>query len=571
MLKLRSCVALAVLVIPIAALAQKAQPSSANSTLQVTSRIVYVDVVVRDSAGNIVRGLTAKDFQLMEDGKPQKVEFFADHTNDFSRVAETPASKLQFSNVGPVSNSVNIILFDFSNTAPLDMLYARKQMIRFLEALPPGHQTALFVLGKRLYMLQNFTGSTERLIAAAKSMKLKSSVMNSTGSQQQEVDFVAAFNKAVGSHNPSGHSMAADGLFLQTGDEAQQSIDITRNALNEIAAAVSGYPGRKNLYWLADRFPLYGGPALEIHELATDITQSIMSTQDMTEADQGLADAQIAIYPVLLTGVDASGMGSEARGITGMGAVPNDPTTFQQASTQDDRRQLQGVFFQRAALYTMMNNLANTTGGHAYYGTNDLAGALRKGFEDGSSYYTLAYVPRNTKWNGAFRKIKVAVEQHGDSLSYRRGYYAVGSGTETVDPAQELDTALQPATPASTMLRLRSSVTLPDNANPYITIKTRMGLDGIDLSTDAAGLRHGKLLVILVALNQDGKQPGNPPQASGVLNLDFTPQQYQAVLKAGIEFALRMRLKPGSYRLRLGVTDMNNRRLGTLDMPVTVP
>jgi hypothetical protein len=29
-------------------------------------------------------------------------------------------------------------------------------------------------------------------------------------------------------------------------------------------------------------------------------------------------------------------------------------------------------------------------------------------------------------------------------------------------------------------------------------------------------------------------------------------------------------LKPGSYRLRLGVSDMNNHRLGTLDMPVTV-
>src|SRR5687767_14400722 len=39
--------------------------------------IVSVDVVVRDSSGNVVRGLTAKDFVVSEDGKPQKVETFS--------------------------------------------------------------------------------------------------------------------------------------------------------------------------------------------------------------------------------------------------------------------------------------------------------------------------------------------------------------------------------------------------------------------------------------------------------------------------------------------------------------
>jgi hypothetical protein len=39
--------------------------------------IVSVDVVVRDSSGNVVRGLTAKDFVVSEDGKPQKIETFS--------------------------------------------------------------------------------------------------------------------------------------------------------------------------------------------------------------------------------------------------------------------------------------------------------------------------------------------------------------------------------------------------------------------------------------------------------------------------------------------------------------
>jgi len=38
--------------------------------------IVSVDVIVRDASGNIVRGLTAADFTVLEDGKPQRIDAF---------------------------------------------------------------------------------------------------------------------------------------------------------------------------------------------------------------------------------------------------------------------------------------------------------------------------------------------------------------------------------------------------------------------------------------------------------------------------------------------------------------
>ncbi len=67
--RLLACIVLC----PAAMLAQ----SPSTNTIQVTSRIVYIDVVVRDSAGRIIRGLTEKDFRVLEDGKPQAIRYFS--------------------------------------------------------------------------------------------------------------------------------------------------------------------------------------------------------------------------------------------------------------------------------------------------------------------------------------------------------------------------------------------------------------------------------------------------------------------------------------------------------------
>src|SRR5258708_39874972 len=73
-----------------------------------------------------------------------------------------------------------------------------------------------------------------------------------------------------------------------------------------------------------------------------------------------------------------------------------------------------------------MNNLAQSTGGKAFYNRNDLIVGLRTSLEDGATYYTLSYYPDNKKWDGKFRVITVKSARPGVNLRYRLGYYAVG-------------------------------------------------------------------------------------------------------------------------------------------------
>lgn len=67
---------LTALCLPVVGFAQSAAPAeSPITTLRVTSRQVYLDVVVRDAAGQPVRGLTKDDFQIQEDGHAQQADF----------------------------------------------------------------------------------------------------------------------------------------------------------------------------------------------------------------------------------------------------------------------------------------------------------------------------------------------------------------------------------------------------------------------------------------------------------------------------------------------------------------
>src|SRR5271156_4800440 len=79
------------------------QPDNTQTayTLKVDSDLVLTNVVVRDrKTGEVVRGLTANDFQVQENGKPQKIVSF-----DFQSVDQ--AAPLNEATVnGKAANSI---------------------------------------------------------------------------------------------------------------------------------------------------------------------------------------------------------------------------------------------------------------------------------------------------------------------------------------------------------------------------------------------------------------------------------------------------------------------------------
>jgi VWFA-related protein len=71
-----------------------------------------------------------------------------------------------------------------------------------------------------------------------------------------------------------------------------------------------------------------------------------------------------------------------------------------------------------------LKTLATATDGRAMVSSNDIAGSLQKISEDLSDYYLLGYYSTNAKADGKFRKISVRVKRPGVSVRARRGYLA---------------------------------------------------------------------------------------------------------------------------------------------------
>src|SRR6266496_4811463 len=137
-------------------------PPQSGIVIRTTTRLLQLDVVVSDSSGHAVRNLTASDFTLLEDGKPQKVSFVS--LVDGDGAPSTPPPKLPpyvttnrpeyQAREGPAV----ILVLDAVNTPTENQVYVRQQMLRYLaKRFDPSVRLAVLVLGSKLRVVQDFT------------------------------------------------------------------------------------------------------------------------------------------------------------------------------------------------------------------------------------------------------------------------------------------------------------------------------------------------------------------------------------------------------------------------------
>ncbi len=153
----------------------RAQAPSPEITFKVEVNYVEEDVRVVDASGRFVRGLKQEDFQISEDGKPQRIQTFG-----MVDIPVRPARPPLYlgpeaipidpdvsSNRQALDGRLYLIVLDDYHVAPLRTQNARNLARRFvLEKLGPDDQAAVVVTSGLLDATQEFTSNRRLLLEA---------------------------------------------------------------------------------------------------------------------------------------------------------------------------------------------------------------------------------------------------------------------------------------------------------------------------------------------------------------------------------------------------------------------
>lgn len=540
---------------------QAATSSTPVTVLKVTTRLVLVDVVVTDHSGTPATNLKKEDFEVRENGKPQKIVAFAFQPPPSSLPAPQQIPKFEpgvytnLRNINGEAGPPTILLVDALNTPFKDQLYLRQQLVKYLQNVEPRRNVAIYTLGTRLRLIQDFTGDPQLLRDALKKLAARSSMFNDQDSLADD------FSGLDPDSTDQATALIAQNL---TEFEAEQQtfqrdlqVRLTIDAMQELAQNVEGYPGRKNLVWLSGAFPLTVFP----DETLQDPFHAASSYgEDLRRIAALFSANQIAVYPVDARGLianlmpDASQNGSSMVGPRG---GPNTVHSLQRASAD--------LF----ASHDTMNELAGQTGGRAFYNRNDIDHAIALSMAEGSSYYTLAYYPEDKQMNGKFRKIEVSLDRKGLQTRYRKGYFASeGQSSDNKAARLEFGRALAPDTPLATALPFIARLNPPSKERKEVVVDFSVVPSSVLFQLQGE-LQHAQLDFVTCVYDAKGKAVGTP--RTDVLTTQLHPATYAEVMKHGLRFRQTMTLPPGKYVLKFGVWDQQSNMIGTLVAKLEVP
>ncbi len=545
--------------------AQNSAPPAAQSpTIQAQVRAVLVDVVVTKGNQPALH-LQQQDFQILDNGKPQAINFFQENTAASpSAVPITPPLPPQeFTNqpVTPPGTQVTVLLLDKLNTHAADQAAFLEGVRGFVRGLRPGTPVAVFTLTSRLHLVQGFTGDPARLQAAmsGKSAPEPGNTAFAHTAQDDAMDRVQASGMAafLGIRDDSAAPM---NQF-----RANERSSLTLQALNQLSRFLAGIPGRKNLIWYASDFPLAIFPDARAGQT---LAQDRALSSELRTTAALLAAARVAVYPV------------------SAGGIANDNWT--QAADKVENASIDGMKQQtasdqgaRAANIAAMEQIATDTGGRAFYTTNNLEKATTDAMQNGAHYYTLAYTPTNLQPDGSFHRIEVRLQDRKEKLEYRRGYFADDSAAPAAG-ADPLIPLLADGMPSSTQIQYRVSAA-PASSQPASGAPAAGGnqqltgpftryfvnmivpADALDLAAAPDGAHSGNIEVALVAYDHNGKAIN---WTGGASSIHLTSSSWAAAQQQGIPLRLQVDLPHEPLLLATGIYNPKTRKAGTLEFPL---
>ena len=397
--------------------------------------LILVDVSVRDKKGQPIDGLTAADFEVLENGKTQEVVTFAyekvapskstiitastlskagegkgavpvtigsakappvkpaaapavNASPDLPAAAAIDASATPLTSDEVAGHRVWILLFDTSSMQPEDVQKAADAALKWsTEKMSTSDLVAIAAISSTLQILTDFTNDKAKITATLKAF----AVTDGTAVADVDASTMAADEATTTSTTD-----------VTSVDSSTQELDSFNNdmrlrGLKTICDSLVSIQQHKAILYFSSGMARNGSD----------------NAVESRAAVNACSRANASINPIDSRGLQVVLAGGSARQGSrgGVGAFSG--------------RGVAQQFAQMAAQQETLQSLASDTGGQAFTDSNDFGEAFTAVEKDISSYYILGYSSTNTKQDGSFRKIEVKLKSKIDAkLSAREGYYA---------------------------------------------------------------------------------------------------------------------------------------------------
>lgn len=491
---------------------------------------VSVDVFPRRD-GTVLDGLRAEDFQVLEDGTPQRIEsfeFVRIEPNPVDSERRDPASQADGDQqAADPRNRVFVVYLDLTNTTVAGGHHARQPLVDFLKrtigardlftVTTPLTAAGHLAFGRRIDTIEDqlarhwIWGRADRV-----------QIMPTPESPYEErlldcADIVDSDQLGklpyAGDVDAKRFALAHLLVTLHRNEQQASSLDTLMRRLGALRDE------RKNLIFVSEGW-VPQGPRHELRDLVYGPLER-RGDYPSVWGKPGGSFGTVATNPH--AGVDIAWCQTETRRV----ALIDFEARFRHLLTAANEANVSFYPIDVAGLRTAaplggaidtLRTMAETTDGFAVVGTNDLTGAVRRIESDLSAYYLLGYYSTNPNANGRFRKIEVKVKEPGVRISARRGYFAM-----TPEMAAAAAAPRAAGGPSAVDESLGRLATIRPDAALFLAGAARA--DGVDvvieLATDAArreGWAQGTMVQV-TATGTDGRSASATAQlAAGERN-----------------------------------------------------
>lgn len=555
--------------------AQQPAQSPAEDVVRISTNLVQIDAVVTDKDGNPSKDLTAADFEVLQDGKPQKIVSVSYVNTEIP--AQPVASKKtdKKATIAPpirtrLENAGRVLTFvvDDGNCASsgLGMMAAREALEKFVnEQMRPDDLVAIYQTRSGSSVLQQFSSDKAQLLRVAS--KIRWYPPRGMCSSEATGDFFDAARL-------TSYTKPIDGspIKIESDRDRENRNRIENRArgnqvvgligvLRYITRGLEKVAGRKTVFLLSDGIPLF--------ETASDLKGTINNPM----ATMRIGDARFAMIDmidsanrasIVFNTIDVRGVMSPDGGITAQDWFDSDE------SSQISARRSAAISNSQSGMFY----LANETGGRFYDDANDLTVPVRRALNLEKGYYLIGYQPEEDTFKSKrFNKISIKVKPAGLRVRSRSGFFSVTDESlrpKTRTGDSELYEAIASPLPNSG-LDIKLTAFFGNKVSEGSFVRTFLHLDGEQLSfvDEPNGIKKGVFDVVAVTLNEKNEVVED---FNGTHTIRFPAANLADVRQNGLIYTAEIPVKkPGTYNFRVAVRDVTSKQLGSAGQQIEVP